>query len=434
MQRTHSVYHPDSVETLSRKLKYFFYKIVMTDLLDLLFKQTLYLNYLLTTLKMTLRRTSSQEPLYSIVSEEFFTARGTGETPDDANTMYRIPAHQRFPSWPLAKKQKLVDSVLRNYPIHAIIAIRQLKNNGLDVVEYCDIEDGQTRMTALQEYLIDGFACDIDGIGAGRLFSELPQAMQQSFRNYQVTLEVFSGRQITHDEIAEIFNRLNSGKPLGDNDKYHSRLTTSVLSSLTYIKTHPELRDDFNKFIGPIGSGKTRKGLSDMVGAILAVGMNQTARITTSYEQNYRYLGEVFSADQTATIIAFFKAYFVMLHLSVDGVTARHKKCYGKLSGVLGLAICAWIRNGEGYIPTAIGWYVSKTLHNPKYVPATFSELNKGDLRNCQGDSVARRLTKVCEQFELDEADELPENVYDEQDADDEVSTISDTSSEDGEY
>ena len=354
-------------------------------------------------LKMSLRRTVSQEPLYTIIAPEFFTARGTDDAPIVSDTMYRIPSHQRFPSWPLAKKQKLVDSVLRNYPIHAIIAIRQLQNSGLDVVEFCDIEDGQTRMTALQEYLMDEFACDNspDAIGNGRKFSELTVQMQQSFRNYQVTMEVFSGRQITHDEIAEIFNRLNSGKPLGDNDKFHSRMTTPVLRRLNEIKTHPALRDDINKFIGTIGSGKTRKGLSDMVGLILAIATNQKSCITTSYEQNYRYLATAFSDEQTAEVVKFLQKYFEMLHYSIDNVTSKPRKIYGKLSGVLGLSACSWIMYGS--ISKAISWYVHNLTHDPKYEPATFTELNKGDIRNCQGDAVARRLVKIIEQLEKDE-------------------------------
>jgi hypothetical protein len=371
---------------------------------------------------MSLRRTVSQEPLYTIISPEFFTARGTEDAPVDADTMYRIPIHQRFPSWPLAKKQKLVDSVLRNYPIHAIIAIRQLQNNGQDVVEFCDIEDGQTRMTALQEYLMDEFACEQspDAIGNGLKFSELTPAMQQCFRTYQVTMEVFSGRQITHDEIAEIFNRLNSGKPLGDNDKYHSRMTSPVLRSLNEIKSHPELRDDINKFIGPIGSGKTRKGLSDMVGAILAIAIDQKACITTSYEQNYRYLNTAFTPQQTENVVEFFKAYFAMLHQSIDPVTAKPKKCYGKLSGVLGLSACSWVIDKD--IHNAIGWYVHKLIHNPKYEPATFAELTKGDIRNCQGDAVARRLAKIVDQWEI-ELGEPGANAYHTQEDDDTSTT-----------
>jgi hypothetical protein len=41
-------------------------------------------------------------------------------------------------------------------------------------------------------------------------------------------------------------------------------------------------------------------------------------------------------------------------------------------------------------------------LHNPKYEPDTFRELTKGDIRNCRGDAVLRRLEKIVEQYEYD--------------------------------
>jgi hypothetical protein len=357
---------------------------------------------------MSLKRAVNQRPLSTVISPENFTPRGKGDLPEEASTEFRIPAHQRFPSWPLSKKRKLVDSVLRNYPIHAVIATRQLTNAGLDVIEYCDIEDGQTRLTALQEYYMDEFACESgpDSIGNGKKFSELSPAMQQNFMNYQVTLEIFSGRNITHDDIAEIFNRLNSGKPLGDNDKFYSRMKTPVLKLLDEVKNHSDLRSDFNRFIGPIGCGKTRKGLSDMVGAILAVATKNgehggRACINTSYELNHRYLGADFTAEQIADVIAFFGAYFEMLRGAVDSTTRKPRKIFGKLSGILGLAVYSWITNGITIHP-AIKWYTSMLVHDPKYEPNSFRQLTKGDIRNCQGDSVYRRLCKIIEQWEYD--------------------------------
>lgn len=339
------------------------------------------------------------------------------DTPVGSATEFRIPIHQRFPSWPLSKKRKLVDSVLRNYPIHAIIATRQLTNDGLNVIEFCDIEDGQTRMTALQEYYMGEFACESgpDSIGDGKKFNELSPAMQQNFSNYQVTLEIFSGRNITHDDIAEIFNRLNSGKPLGDNDKFYSRMKTPVLQRLDQIKTHTELKADMFKFIGPIGSSKTRKGLSDMVGAILSIATKTgecggKSCINTSYELNHRYLGIDFTEEQIADIIAFFKSYFTMLRSVVDSTTRKPRKIFGKLSGVLGLSIYSWITTTPSNINPAIKWYTNMLVHDPKYEPNSFRNLTKGDIRNCQGDAVYRRLCKIVEQFEFDSNSGLSPN------------------------
>jgi len=354
------------------------------------------------------KRTVTNEPLYNLISSENFTVRGNGDTPQEATTMYRIPEHQRFPSWPLAKKQKLVDSILRNYPIHAFIMVRRHENGGEN--EFCNIEDGQTRMTSLQEYLLDGYPSEAgDGVNDGKLFSELEPIVKERFKNYSVTIETFFGRGITDDVIADIFNRLNSGKPLGDNDKFHSRMTTPVLEFLTELKSHPELRDDIEKFIGAIGTGKSRKGLGDIVGVILAVATRGEeaggqACINTSYEQNYKYLKRVLTADQRINVVAFFKAYFAMLHQVNDAVNAKPKKhLYGKLSGVLGLSVCSWVQ--QGVIREEIAWYIGKLIQDPKYEPSTFRELSKGDVRNCQGPSVARRLEKIVAQCATSSSD-----------------------------
>ena len=352
----------------------------------------------------TFKRTVTQKPLFELIIPENFTPRGNGDMPAEANTLYRIPEHQRFPAWPTTKKQKLVDSIFKNYPIHAFIAIRHLVVDGDDVTEFCNIEDGQTRMTSLQEYMLNGYPSEAgDGPNDGKLYSELEPAMKERFKNYQVTLEVFSGRGITNDVIADIFNRLNSGKPLGDNDKFHSRMNTPIMDFLNELKGHIDLRDNIEKFIGAIGTGKSRKGLGDIVGAILAVATRHEdsggqACINTSYEQNYKYLKKVLTNPQRNDVIAFFKAYFAMLHRANSSTTARPKKhLYGKLSGVLGLSVFCWVSDGQ--IRSEIEWYLTKLIQNPKYEPATFRELTKGDIRNCQGASVARRVDKIIMEY-----------------------------------
>jgi hypothetical protein len=303
------------------------------------------------------------------------------------------------------------------------------------VDEFCDIEDGQTRMTTLQEYFLDGFACDSDenSVGMGCKFSELPFALQQHFLNYQVTREVFHGRQATDEHIAEIFNRLNSGKPLSDNDKFYSRDKTPIMRAVNGLSARPELREDFNRFIGSVGTKKTRTGLSDMVGAVLAlethikgIKSGGKACITTSYELNHRYLGDELTPAVMQTIVEVFQGYFAMLHRVVDK-TAKIRKNYGKLSGILGLYICYLLENHSNlsdidwdeWTMPAIEWYAGRLLQNPKYVPHTFNDLTKGDVRNCQGGSVSRRLQKIILQYNTNPDDCDAFNSDDEDDTTD---------------
>ena len=182
-------------------------------------------------------------------------------------------------------------------------------------------------------------------------------------------------------------------------------MKTPVLKKLNEIKNHSELKPYFNRFIGQIGCCKTRKGLSDMVGAILSIATKNGANggkacINTSYELNHRYLLLEFTSDQYADVIKFFTVYFEMLRSVIDSTTSRPRKNFGKLSGILGLSVYSWIT--ENRIHPAIEWYTSKLVHDPKYEPDSFKKLTKGDIRNCQGDSVYRRLCKIIEQCEHD--------------------------------
>ena len=347
------------------------------------------------------RRQSSQVRLINIIHPSVFVPRGTGDVPVESTTMYRIPLHQRFPSWKQSKKQRLVESVLKDYPVHAIILTENYANGG----KYYDIEDGQTRLTALQEFLEDGFACEPGTIGGGCKFSELSQELRDAFTSYQLTVETFVSSSSSPEDMADIFERLNSGKPLGDNDKYYSRVSTSpVLQFLDVLKSHVDLRVDFGLLVGPIGTGKTRKLLGDIVGAILAVATRGSdvggdACITTSYEQNYRYLMTVLTDEQKEDIITFFKAYFVKVHEAIDTCTTKPQKRYGKLSGALGLAVSTWVNDGT--VPASIAWYVRMMFYNRDWEPASFSQLSVGDRRNCQGDAVKRRMAKLQEQWVL---------------------------------
>jgi|LauGreDrversion4_1035100.scaffolds.fasta_scaffold67775_2 hypothetical protein len=351
---------------------------------------------------MSKRRQVTQLILGDFISPELFMARGTGDAPVESNLTYRIEEHQRFPSWSLHKKQLLVDSVLKDFPINAFILTRHNKNGD----EYYSVEEGQTRMTALQEYLMDGFACEVGSIGNGKKYSELSQRLQTAFITYQVTVEIFKCTADSAREMAEIFNRLNSGKPLGDNDKFHSRLRISpVMHYMNEVKNHVDLRGDFARFVGPIGTGKSRKLLGDMVGAILSIATRDGdqgghACINTSYELNNKYLNTDLSPEQKDDVLNFFRSYFSTLRNAIDSTSFRPQKRYGKLSGALGLSACAWVTSGT--IPSAISWYVNKILYDRRYEPASFNALSQGDIRNCQGSAVKNRLEMIEKQWRID--------------------------------
>ena len=151
---------------------------------------------------------------------------------------YRVPEHQRYPSWSSLKKERLVDSVMANWIIGQITLTKHNDptQNG---DEYFNVQDGQTRMGALQEFVMDKFPWN------GRLYSELTAEERARFNAYTVQLDIFKKeRNMSQADfnriICEIFERLNSGTPLTDNDKYWNRSDTPAMQLLNRLKGSAE--------------------------------------------------------------------------------------------------------------------------------------------------------------------------------------------------
>ena len=331
-----------------------------------------------------------------LIDPVYFTPRLVGAEDEARQGLYRVPDHQRFPAWQLPKKQKLVDSVLNNYPIHAVILNRHFEVvNGL-VSEYFTVEDGQTRMTTLQDYLLGRFCTDDeDDHHPNRFFQDLSLEQRQTFLNYQITLEIFAASTengIADHVIAEIFTRLNSGKPLGDHDKFHARMDTPVVNYVqNRLKRHPDLIVSLKD----VGDGRSRRGLGDLIGVVLAIAFREgtvvsgQSCLTTSYEQNYKHLMTQISEAQHTEIISFFRTFLSTRY--------PHKTRHFKITGLLGVCASCWVR--YGVIRPEIFWYADQCAQDPHYQPETFKTLNKGDLRNSQGLAILRRVDKIIQEY-----------------------------------
>ena len=108
----------------------------------------------------TMNRSTQQKKLgwiFEKSEDDSFKRFNYMERVSDRFKYFRIPEHQRFPNWNKNKKKCLIDSVLRNYPIHSIICSKHHEVIDNRVKEYLDIEDGQTRLSILQEYYNGGY-------------------------------------------------------------------------------------------------------------------------------------------------------------------------------------------------------------------------------------------------------------------------------------
>lgn len=161
----------------------------------------------------------------------------------DSTLMYRIPEHQRHPQWKLDKKIKLVDSVLRNYPIGGMILSKVIEDGS----EYFNIEDAQTRLTTLDDFYNNKFNLikadtvlanlDESVVSSIVKFRDLPDFIRRKFENYVINFEIIN--HANEDDTHEIFERLQEGEPLKNKDKYWNRKDSNFVSYAISITQQP---------------------------------------------------------------------------------------------------------------------------------------------------------------------------------------------------
>jgi hypothetical protein len=181
----------------------------------------------------------------------------------DDGLKYRIPEHQRHPSWKKEKKQLLVDTVFRNYPMSGFVVSEHCENNDI----YYDIEDGQSRLSILQEFYNDGFTYETE-TGQQVKFSQLSNAVQRQFENYKIYIEVMS--DFKDNAQYEVFERLQNGEALADKDLYWNRRDYSLIQkAMKLIQTPHWLGTYMNTNKGI--TDKNRNALTSTVTFVYAI-------------------------------------------------------------------------------------------------------------------------------------------------------------------
>ena len=131
------------------------------------------------------------------------------------------PIQRSAEQWDINKKRKLIDSILREYPIDSVRVIDKVEKvgeSGRAKHTYIVI-DGKQRLQTVLAFLNDGFALTseisadfLDGKTEAK-FSELSEEVKNKFNDYNLGFYE-ADDTITEEEKREIFERQNSGKPL----------------------------------------------------------------------------------------------------------------------------------------------------------------------------------------------------------------------------
>lgn len=153
---------------------------------------------------------------------------------------------QRSFVWEKHRMSELIWSIIMGYPIPPIYAERGESDN--DKVKIYDVMDGQQRNTSIYKYMKDEFAltdlkpipyldeegneCTIDI--SGKKFSELEEELQDIIKDATITVKYYDN--LDQSQKAEMFRRLNNGKPLST--KSRTLASAKNIGSLLNIGSH----------------------------------------------------------------------------------------------------------------------------------------------------------------------------------------------------
>ena len=137
---------------------------------------------------------------------------------------------QRGEVWETWRMSELIWSILMNYPIPPIYCERGTGSDDNKIKRF-DCLDGKQRCTTIYKFLNDKFALTqlkpipyIDEEGkeqtidvSGRKFSELDEELQDIIKDSTITVKYFDN--LNQPKKAEMFRRLNQGRPLSTKTK-----------------------------------------------------------------------------------------------------------------------------------------------------------------------------------------------------------------------
>jgi hypothetical protein len=148
---------------------------------------------------------------------------------------YEIPDWQREPVWDDAKKQQLIDSILRGWKLPKFYFVKTSED------EY-EVVDGQQRLQAIFEFFSNELSLSnssAEDFGAAD-YKNLPPRLSDAFDDFEIEYdEIEDG---TEEELKQFFQRLQAGLPLTSSEKLnavHSKLRDFCKKTAE----HPFFRD-----------------------------------------------------------------------------------------------------------------------------------------------------------------------------------------------
>lgn len=133
-------------------------------------------------------------------------------------TLRLSPRYRRNPIWSIGQKCFLIDSLIAGCPIPQVFINIVIDGTGSTRKTYYDVVDGQQRLRAIVEYMMDEYSLvsttarsypvsEVYKPHIGKKYSELPPHIQDSIWDYQLAVQELRGWD--DNEIRSLFRRLN---------------------------------------------------------------------------------------------------------------------------------------------------------------------------------------------------------------------------------
>lgn len=166
----------------------------------------------------------------------------------EGNVVFDYPLQRDKNQWTHAQKSLLIHSIATDYAVPAVYSKGTVETTDAGYTQTIySILDGKQRLTSVHDYLLGQYAL-MDETPAVRLgnhhyemagcyFSELPQPVQDAIYDYTINMYYFVN--VTDDELADMFYRLNNGTPMSNQQKVKSKMGVKTATTLNELVKHP---------------------------------------------------------------------------------------------------------------------------------------------------------------------------------------------------
>ena len=347
---------------------------------------------------------------------------------DTCSMKYRIPIHQRYNKWNSEAKETIIESVFQSFIIGNLSLSRHSDGQ---MGFYFNIEDGQSRLTNIQEYLDDKFKF------CGGFFSERTQLEQNRFLDYIFSTDTTSPhrtRAVTNttieDHYYENFDRINRGKALADNDKYWCLKNKPMVALAIELMEQCKVDYEFMKtakFNTKDKDGKIqRKPLEEFVTMIDAL-LNGIYK--KSYSRHYQKIGDEITTEDRAILNAFMTFYKAIYDTMITVMPKRDNEQFpfnnpGKFLSMVIMdfrtdVVGITLEQKKNMWVTILN--IDRSSNNfMKGTGTLWNGFKDGEKKNQEQENINKRLTRVMEFYDDMESVSEEHNIeYEENDPED---------------